>query len=217
MPGISTLVVCDLSDGLGIAILINADSKDDVYSAIISQLAQQLFGTDLDVRKRSTSPTISRRSSSSLAARAAPVPIQAYSGTYHNAGYGTFTLCDSTSTSPSCRRTLQTFAIVDGRDSDPSVLYSTWPRMWSSHLRLTRIDDSDSQFDLVFTNLYPTGYGRNTTPFEFPQGEIVVEFVVAKGKVSGVGLIGTVGEETDRQKQGGTIEQIADVWFDKLS
>lgn len=70
------------------------------------------------------------------------------------------------------------------------------------------------------TYLFPNGYGRDSTAFEtYESGESEgkVNFVVSdQDEVVGFGLF-IMEELTERRRLGGTIEEIADVWFTKVS
>lgn len=71
------------------------------------------------------------------------------------------------------------------------------------------------------TNLYPKGYGKDKTPFETaldgvnPEGA-TVQFVVEGDEVIGFGLTSLIGEVTERERLGSTVEEKAEVWFRKI-
>lgn len=85
---------------------------------------------------------------------------------------------------------------------------------------------------IIMSKLYPQGYGNNETAFEEVVGAASVTFVVeidsattdvggigmGTRRVAGFGLSGTVGEETDREREfeDGTVEEVADAWFVKV-
>jgi hypothetical protein len=65
------------------------------------------------------------------------------------------------------------------------------------------------------TNLYVEGYGADHTPFEdIAQDGISARFAVEDGKVVGLGLF-VAWEKSWRAKKGGSLRDIADVWFDR--
>lgn len=216
VPGISTLVTILPWDNIASVILTNADNKYLQNLEIAQTIgAPSSIGNTVAVSAGVRRPSV--RSAAILRSRAedsAP-PLANLAGTYNNRGYGApITICDSSSTSQYCAQTLAAFRIIDAyaaAKDNGSELYATWPRAWSSHVRFSHLEGN--QFAISPTTLYPNGYGRNTTPFEEVSGTGLVEFVVESSKVVGFGLSGTVGEETDREKKGGSVEEIADVWF----
>lgn len=71
------------------------------------------------------------------------------------------------------------------------------------------------------TTLYPAGYGKDETPFETAlDGDnaegATIQFVIEGGKVKGFGLSGLVGEVTERERLGATVEEKAEAWFQKV-
>ena len=99
-------------------------------------------------------------------------------------------------------------------------LYASFPRLWCSHLRLTRRTDTadDGAFTLEATTLYPAGHGRVRTPFEAVSrtAHAYFAFDPTTGCVVGLGLVGLLGEVSERQRHGRTIEEKAEVWFVKV-
>ncbi|KAG2141556.1 beta-lactamase/transpeptidase-like protein [Suillus cothurnatus] len=96
-------------------------------------------------------------------------------------------------------------------------LLAAWPRIWASHIR--GVHQSGNTFNVQYTSLYPEGYGRDTTPFETAEigtSEATAEFVVEDGKVVGFGLVGLVGQLTERERTHTTVKDRAEVWFDKV-
>ncbi|KAF7328950.1 Beta-lactamase domain-containing protein [Mycena venus] len=135
-----------------------------------------------------------------------------------NPGYGNFTLCSPLfPTSAECLAIIQDFRTVDsaaGRRTDSLDLYSAWPRFWASHLRISPVSGYD--FRVKMTTLYIDGYGADRTPFEDVSNEdIEAKFMVKDGAVVGLGFFVAL-KDSWRVKQGGTVRDMADVWFDKL-
>ena len=157
--------------------------------------------------------------------RPLPLNLEAYAGTYEDSLYGNITFCTPSSTSVYCARVLEDFASVDRYSPSPAPplsLFAAWPRVWSGHIRLRH--SSGTTFALTFPRLFPHGYGRNTTPFEFYDSQISVgrvEFVVEgveERRVVGFSLI------TDEQAAGarkarsqGGVRELGDAWFDKVA
>lgn len=148
-------------------------------------------------------------------------PLDMYAGTYADEGYGAFTLCARTSTSHYCDSVMETFLAVNSSALDKPVLIGRWPRTWGEYVHgaPTKVEH---RFVFNIGNLYPEGYGQDTTPFESsllgdedPNGPFI-EFVVEGKKVVGFGLFGTIGEETERQRLGKSVEERAEVWFRRV-
>jgi hypothetical protein len=150
-----------------------------------------------------------------------PAPPQIFSGftgAYSNLGYGNFTLCSSLfPTSRECLEIIRDFRTVDAAAGNPTHsvdLYSAWPRFWGSHLRLSPVSGND--YIAKLTTLYVDGYGSDHTPFEDVSDEIMsATFMIEDGNVVGLGLF-VAGGQSWRVKKGGSVREIADVWFDKL-
>ncbi|OJA15997.1 hypothetical protein AZE42_10249 [Rhizopogon vesiculosus] len=148
------------------------------------------------------------------------LPLEEFSGTYTDPGYGTFTFCSPSSSSSYCQQVITNFTAVDSvHPSAPSSLQllAAWPRIGSSHIRA--VHQSRNKFLLLFTALFPEGYGHDSTPFETAEigtPGATAEFVVEDGKVVGFGLFGLVDQVTERERTKMTVKDRADAWFDKV-
>ena len=149
------------------------------------------------------------------------IPPYDFTGTYHDAGYGSFAVCNISSTSHHCKQVLVDFDSVGPNIVASDTLYAYHPRLWSTHLRF--IHAGGNRFYFAPTTLFLHGYGKNATPFENPigigvgeNGYAFADFVVEDDKVLGIALSGTVEEETLAQKKGGPPKDTADAWFDKI-
>ena len=160
-------------------------------------------------------------------------------------GKGNLTLCSPTTPSPSlsaeCKQVIEDFASFPSSApelDDNSTLYASFRTLWSSHARLHYV--GNDTFQIQITYLFPEGYGKDQTPFEtYEDGEAggTVRFAVRRGEnsnglgmtsmlgertvdmeeeVLGFGLFDTVGAVTDREKKGGSVEETADVWFERV-
>jgi hypothetical protein len=203
-------------DGVGLTILANADWKHVAIKEIGLALMRKAFGIpdsehthfdDVTGHGIKTRQPVER-------SEAAGLPEHDFTGVYVNEGYGSFVLCNSTSTSHYCTQVLSDFAVVDGASAaknKESELYAEWPRYWSSHLRLAH--RSGLRFTLQPTALFPKGYSKDTRPFETYEGDFGdfgdVEFVDRDGAIEGLGMF----LKTGREKMEGSIEERADVWF----
>lgn len=163
-----------------------------------------------------------------------------FSGTYYNRGYGgNITLCSASSSSSDCLDLLSNFSAVDAvsssglNASDPEAyeLVANWGKLFAPQIRIvpTGVESTDGignttvEATIIATSLFPQGYGANTTAFEEELGSADVTFVVSTGNgsdasesVLGFALSGTEDEENDRQREGGSVEYVADAWFVKL-
>ncbi|KZT23833.1 beta-lactamase/transpeptidase-like protein [Neolentinus lepideus HHB14362 ss-1] len=226
IPGFSTRTVFLPSDGLGMVILLNVDEKASVHTELSFKLMDSFFSIsevdpysylNSDAQVNSDEPTASSPPYESSTEQS--TDLSSLSGTYSNPGYGAFTVCDPSSTSLYCSEVLADFAAVDSVIGGVSgaYLYAAWPRIWSTHLRF--IHRRDNEFELIFTALFPKGYGPDLTPFETTEtgeGQGRAEFVVENGKVIGFGLFGLIGEETERDRLGGSVQQRAEAWFTRV-
>jgi hypothetical protein len=147
------------------------------------------------------------------------LPLHEYSGTYSDPGYGNFTLCDPSDHSDYCKKVLSDFKPFRVITSNTKSLFAAWPRAWLVHLQLLHLEAN--KFSMKITNLYPHGYGKDTSAFEQSisleeDDSAFVEFVVRHGKVVGCGFFGTIGQGTERERTGVTVEERADVWFERV-
>ena len=107
-------------------------------------------------------------------------------------------------------------------------------------------EENGGVFKFTATYLFPEGFGKDKTPFESavtPQTVGTVRFVVRAatsggsgvgsdengsggavtrgaqtgGEVVGFGLFGLVGEQTNRERDGESVKERADVWFERVS
>lgn len=137
--------------------------------------------------------------------------LSEYAGTYTNIGYGDITLCSSedTSTSGLCTSVLRDFATVDnatGITEEPCLL-AHWPRVWSSHLRVTpsrRLHSEtrtrQEKFVVKFVTLFVDGYGKDKMPWAYTADARPCELLRAtpesdadKGRVLGLEVCGIAG------------------------
>ncbi|KAJ7742684.1 beta-lactamase/transpeptidase-like protein [Mycena maculata] len=216
-PGVATIVDLYPYDGFGIVLLANTATKLTTRNIARTIAADHILGLPPIVHQVTNEMQLTEPSSSSPLETPSPDVLSEYAGTYSNAGYGNFTLCSPLfPTSTECLDVIRDFRIVDSTAGKPTPsvdLYSAWPRFWGSHLRLSFVSGN---FILRITKLYVDGYGANQTPFEDVSSEQAsATFVVEEGKVVGVGLFVALSESW-RAKKGGSVRDVADVWFDKL-
>ncbi|CAL1697760.1 unnamed protein product [Somion occarium] len=221
IPGFSTLVVFLPSDDLGLVVLANADQKDKQTTKIVYRAFEDFLGLE---RSQPEDAPPRPESSALVTHEISNGELEVYAGTYYNAGYGSgnLTLCAPTSRSSHCQQILHDFSHFTNESSPPS-LYAAVPTIWSSHARFRYV--GNDTFKLVITYLFPEGYGKDTSPFEtYESGEAegTARFVVSNKEttrtksVEGFGLFDMVGEVTERQRKGGTIEDTAEVWFERV-
>jgi len=153
--------------------------------------------------------------------KAPPLPLEAYSGSYFNAGYGSLNLCSPCCSGKDCKTVLAEFSAVEknARSVESVKLVSEWARLWASHLRVVLVDENI--FSFRPTSIFPCGCGADSSPFEinydFVEGiQAEVEFVVKENKVVGFGIFGYVPDDVKLRK-GGTVEEDALVYFTRTS
>jgi hypothetical protein len=145
---VSAVITALIPSGTGIIALANADGKQPALTNITYLIAQKLFNLDEPERQVRT-----RKEGEGARAmtHSLSLPRVDLAGTYHDAGYGTFELCSSSSSSintsnPSatsssgCPRVLDTFRLTykpselteDSEDEQPR-LYASWPSVFTTH------------------------------------------------------------------------------------
>jgi len=237
---VSAVVSAVVSDGIGIVALANADGMQPALVEITFAIARKLLGLDelkpdsSRPRQHPAHNAFTNTTSSSRVgdaredARATrgttssrPLLRQSVdlAGTYHGVGYGPIELCSSSSQSDACRHVLHDFGLIDEAPQQPSMtheaLFASWLSVFTTHARFVPIDEdltstAGRRYLVNFGTLYPTGYGRDTTPFAHWIFEVIADFVVEDEQVKGFGLSG-IGE-----RQGyGSVEENSDVWFTK--
>jgi hypothetical protein len=241
-PGFSALVMFAPQDKVGFAILNNVDNQQMANKDIAWRLFETAIGIEpmpakrdapiaLNNDPRTPAPATVRekQSETNVSSECNPLPalnLTMFAGTYESLGYGAgFELCTATSTSTLCRSVISNFtaaAKARGKKLETKDLYAVWPRLWTKHLRLTYGDNGN--FGFRPGSVFAHGYGNDQTAFEIYDHDIYdteknprAEFVCDQDKVAGFGLRGTVSEETMREKQGGSTEDVADAWFVKTS
>ncbi|KAI9456693.1 beta-lactamase/transpeptidase-like protein [Lactarius psammicola] len=219
-PGVTADITIPVIDGVGVVTLANANSKfsalDDITVTILKKLAGY---TDESTSANLSAHPWTQFQSALFGARRAreerlstthELPQLDLTGTYDGVGYGTLTLCDASSLSDECRPVLDDFRLADEPSmGNPNSLFGSWPYVWTSHARFNPTNTS-GRYLVDFGSLYPTGYGRNTTPFAYWLSRVPADFIVEDGIVRGFGL-SEIGE-----KEGyGSVEDNFDVWFSK--
>ncbi len=94
-------------------------------------------------------------------------------------------------------------------------LYGSWPRIWSSHIRITPIRNT---FAFRCVGLYPEGYGKDTSPFSGDSFalDFRAEFDVKDGEVKGMAVFDSEPLSIHfppRPLPPGDLKDIADVYF----
>ncbi|KAI9446775.1 hypothetical protein H4582DRAFT_2070102 [Lactarius indigo] len=221
--GVSADITIPILDGVGVIALANADGKrpalGDITIAILRRLASAGYTNESMPANLSAYASTRHRSATSSSRHACEegpsttqeVPLLDLTGTYDDAGYGTFTLCNASSRSDECRSVLDDFHLVyESSTGDPNTLFSSWPSVWTSHARF-KPTNTTGRYLVGFGSLYPTGYGRNTTPFaEWADSAAAADFVVEDGNVRGF-RFSAIGEKDEYE----SLEDNPDVWFSK--
>ena len=207
-------------DDVGVVTLANADLKQPALHDVTLVVLRKLAGfTDESMPanfsgypwtrfQSATSGTQRPREEGLSATNDLPPSRLNLTGTYDDVGYGTLTLCDVSSRSDECRLVLDDYRLVDEPSTgDPNRLFCSWPSVWTSHARFNPTN-TPGRYLVDFDTLYPTGYGRNTTPFAHWMGRVPADFVVEDGIVRGFGFSG--------EREGyGSVEENFEVWFSK--
>ncbi|KAH9180224.1 beta-lactamase/transpeptidase-like protein [Lactarius sanguifluus] len=201
-PGVSAGITIPVLDDVGIVALANADAKQsalrDVTVAVLRKLAlagcaDESTPTNLSAHAPTRfqyATSSSRRAREEGPSTTHEIPRLDLTGTYEDAGYGSFTLCDASSRSDECRSVLDDFRLVDGSSTDdPNTLFGSWPSFLTSHARFSPTNTT-GRYLVDLGSLYPTGYGRNTTPFADWMDGGPADFVVEGGVVRGFGFSG---------------------------
>jgi hypothetical protein len=211
---VSTVVVAAPEDGIGIVVLVNADSKGLSLEKIIVGVAEKAFGAgnssssppaDDSITSRSILPVTTRADS------AGTPPYTDVAGTYHNTGYGTIVLCSVHSTSPSCQSVLDDFRAVNKSISLNSTdLFASFDTVLSTHVHFAHTNASEYLISLG--TIYPDGYGKNSTPFSTLAPATTAQFMVENGKIVGFGFNDSDASDLTH---GGSVEETSQVWFVK--
>ena len=217
------------SDKLGIVALANGDGKYEKLPAMIYRIIEDYFKLPRKESERLSFPGAISKNSSNTARLAissvehkspSTLSLTSFAGSYYDPGYGTLTLCSPTPTpSPECTGVLNAFSsFYDVYNSATPELYSAISSVWISHLRFVHTEGN--KFDLDGTFLFPNGYGKDRTPFQtLEDGDppaAKVEFLVEGERVKGLAMNGLAGQTTERQRTGGSLEETAEVWLNKL-
>jgi hypothetical protein len=147
--------------------------------------------------------------------------LEAYAGTYTDAGYGTWVLCSTGRPSSACRHVLSAFEKKDGRLADDAIYgYFRSPTLLAKEIRLAARKDRTS-FMLHATTLFPDGYGADSAPFEvdlLAGAAVQARFQLnGDGSIRGFGLFGLAGPVLEREREMETIEGQAEVWFNRVA
>ena len=215
----STIVVAALEDGIGIVVLVNADTKGLSIEKIIVGVADKVFGARNSSNSESA-PANDSITSRSILPRDSDMTTRADSagtprsldlaGTYHSTGYGTVVLCSVDSSSPSCQSVLDDFrAVNESISSNSTDLFASFNTLYSKHAHLTYTNAS--RYLISLGTIYPEGYGKNSTPFSTLEPVTTAEFAVENGKIVGFGFNDSVTDLT----HGLSVEEASQVWFVK--
>ncbi|KAG2069269.1 beta-lactamase/transpeptidase-like protein [Suillus decipiens] len=230
LPEFSTLVSFLPNDDVGVVLFANGGNK----AAPVTDIFNRIIDAALNLRSKPLPPMFVIFIAKSLSicspitdskpitpshenAVSLEIPLEEFSGTYTDAGYGTITFCAPSANSSYCQDVISDFTAVDGgKSSAPqsAQLLAAWPRICSSHIRGTH--RSGNTFEFQYTSLFPEGYGRDSTPFETELSDATAEFVVENGKVVGFGIFGRLDQLAERERTHTTVKDRAEVWFDKV-
>ncbi|CDO69943.1 hypothetical protein BN946_scf184836.g17 [Trametes cinnabarina] len=229
IPGFSTMTAFSKSRNVGMVILINADEKADYAMTILKRAIDdvlELPGSP-DGLESSESESKGERSKldDGLETRTALKPpsldLEAYEGAYDDPGYGAITICAPKSKSRACTAVLDDFASLGPLTDTTPHLYGSFRTLWSSHVRF--IHHSGDTFNVTFTQIFPQGYGRNTSAFETyesGEGEGHVVFTVAAEGPEILGFALVVDQDAVaarmRRSKGASLGEAADALFFRI-
>ncbi|KAI0343583.1 beta-lactamase/transpeptidase-like protein [Trametopsis cervina] len=230
-PGVSSQVAFLPSAKVGVVVLCNASGKADQSVAILYRILEDFLGLrrvasaryaalaarDVLTREASPPPGASPPAKQNSDERISSLEI--YDGTYANIAYPNVTICAPTTTerSPTCKDVFDNFGRLEDTSASQDTLYVAIPSIWSTHARLHRVEGD--RFRLAGTYILPNGYGADKSPFELKEIEEFVanvEFVVEKGRVIGFAQYHISGVVSERRRRGGTPQETADVWFERV-
>ena len=221
-PGVSSLIVAAPEDGIGIVLLVNADSKSTAILDILSKATEIAFGSansSSSPPANQSAPSVVSRSilprHAGVAARgdsSGTLPYLDVAGRYYSAGYGTLELCNVNSSSPSCESVLDDFRAVN-KSLSPTDLFASWDSPYITHAQLT-YTNAPGQYLISLGTIYPEGYGKNSTPFSTLAPATIAQFEVENESVVGFGFNDT--DESDLT-HAGSVEETSQVWFVKQS
>lgn len=230
LPGFLTDVTFLPSDGIGIVTFANTDGSHNAETLlpirIIDDYLELKHSFELPDGNESQFALTPRFSSShhQTPVHASDVmdgiPVEHYTGEYHDLGYGTIFLCAPGSKSPPCAMILSDWISVSPNvQLDHDTLYGTLPNIWRTHIKLrrTRTASGSETYSADTVAIFPHGYGRDSTPFEYGsmEGSFTAECEVDKhsARVTGCAFIGI---EDGRPWKGETIRERAGVFFHKV-
>ena len=243
IPGFLTTVMVFPGDNLALVSFVNTDGPAGVSELLPAALIENILGLDnFQVVEGEAAASALARPNSPPPAGSAPPPstnchgtgqrisTAMFAGTYANRGYGNFTFCaaatDGAGTSPYCNSTLADFASLGPLDDN--ALYAKSPRI-VSHFSMERTCDADAgsdsgtaNFVMHAQNIYPNGYGKNTTAFAEGGGALLGRVWHVKCAVDGqssevVGCGWMDVEDGQWNKPStGSVQDLADVWWDRV-
>lgn len=172
--------------------------------------------------------TIDHQSNPTASIKSQPsTDVESLAGTYTDAGYGTVILCSAAHPSNDCKSVLGNYSTLGPLDKNSVYGYFSPEKFWAKTISLTPMTPSNlssveaaaQTFSFEATSIFPTGYGANKTAFEYPytrRKDVRAEFTRGgDGKVKGFGLFGIAGPVLEREVDGKTVEEKAEVWFAK--
>ena len=213
----TSLIVAAPEDGIGIIVLVNADSKGTSTLTIFEKVAEIAFSSaNFSSSLPANQSTIVSRSTppqhAHVAARADSSEAPSYldlAGTYYSTGYGAMVLCDVNSSS--CGSVLDDFRAIN-KSLSPSDLFASWNSVWASHVQFTYT--SANQYLISLGAIYPEGYGKNTTPFSTLTPVTIAQFEVENVTVIGFGFNDT---DVSDLTWAGSVESSSVVWYAKVA
>lgn len=224
LPGFLSLITIFPNDHLGMISFVNQDTPA-VNVEITNRIAVDILGLKSGVqssesRTMSTGPAYvasgisnahlfeaNRRHLRLTSLKNQSVALETYAGTYSHPGYGSFTLCHSSSKDTECHDLISNYTKVFPSDDGP-VLHASWDRVWFSHVRIKlHLDNPESLLQtasITTMTLFPEGYGQDTSPFanHFPMGgyDLPLPATFVEGEQGEItGLVWGMGFDTNAE------------------
>ncbi|KAJ3002538.1 hypothetical protein NUW54_g4980 [Trametes sanguinea] len=170
IPGFSTMTAFSKGHNIGVVILINADEKADHAMKILKRAIDDVLQlpSASDISEPAEPELIeglpTEADEGAQAIKPPSLDLEDYAGTYFDPGYGAIVLCSPKSTSHHCATVLNDFASLSPLDDATPHLYAAYRTLWSSHIRLRH--HSGDRFNITASEIFPQGYGKNTSAFE---------------------------------------------------
>jgi hypothetical protein len=226
---------------MAIVQLANSDSKGEACDQVVDEILRATHVIPENHWSRSFAFAPNRRAvlqAASAIPTSTPtaitnVDLSQMVGAYQDAAYGEYFLCSplvsQDNITHGCKEVLDAFSTLENVTALANrKLYGYMRRttLLAEHVTLKLLsNDGDSgsskssknvTFEMNWTNVYPKGYGADTSPYEssLTQGAgFHAVFQYEDEKIRGFGVFGLAGQVLERERRGGSVQEKAEVWF----